>query len=431
MLDTPLCILQANVNRSVQATESLLEVGIQQKADVILVQEPWILNDKDKGYKDCRSIAHSAFTMQLPAHNNETRPRTLVYTSRFLGLQVTPQTLANNTLNSDIQVFVIEDLRGSRAHLINVYNEKDANGEWTLERSLYNIRLLPDVILAGDFNIRHPSWDYNSSDGSTRTTRFYDWIEDKGFLLQNTPGTGTFYRPHMTAPSVLDLTLMRGTFSQQETNWRTIDIGSDHLAISYTLPAASARLDTPEERQTFNTKKANWDLFSTTLLDRTPALEGVEDIEELAKAFSDLILSTATECIPRTKRSPHSKPWWKPELRTLRRSMARAWGTLHSIQDPAPGDKQAYLTARNTYFQAIKKAKRDHWNAFLENTDPKSIYKAMSYTKASTQGLVPAIEGHETFHGKCNALRQTLLPPPPLDAPLPARWAAYTPGDWQ
>jgi hypothetical protein len=71
---------------------------------------------------------------------------------------------------------------------------------------------------------------------------------------------------------------------------------------------------------------------------------------------------------------------------------------------------------RNSYFQAIKKAKRDHWNKFLENTDPKSIFKAMAYTKLLTQGLIPSIEGKETFKGKCMALRKTLFPKPPPDS---------------
>jgi hypothetical protein len=41
----------------------------------------------------------------------------------------------------------------------------------------------------------------------------------------------------------------------------------------------------------------------------------------------------------------------------------------------------AYIKARNTYFLAIKRAKNEHWNQFLEKEDPKSVFKAMSYTK--------------------------------------------------
>ena len=37
MLDTSLTIIQANLNKSRLATESILEIGIKEKADIILV----------------------------------------------------------------------------------------------------------------------------------------------------------------------------------------------------------------------------------------------------------------------------------------------------------------------------------------------------------------------------------------------------------
>jgi hypothetical protein len=39
----------------------------------------------------------------------------------------------------------------------------------------------------------------------------------------------------------------------------------------------------------------------------------------------------------------------------------------------------------NIYFQAIKQAKRNHWNNFLEKEDPQSIFKALNYTKDYTE----------------------------------------------
>jgi hypothetical protein len=51
------------------------------------------------------------------------------------------------------------------------------------------------------------------------------------------------------------------------------------------------------------------------------------------------------------------------------------------IRLESPGTKTAYFIARNTFFQAVKTAKRDHWSTFLEKEDPKSIFRAMKYTK--------------------------------------------------
>jgi hypothetical protein len=54
----------------------------------------------------------------------------------------------------------------------------------------------------------------------------------------------------------------------------------------------------------------------------------------------------------------------------------------------------------------------------------------MSYTKLSTQGLIPSIEGNETFEGKCTALRKTLFPRPPLDSIQPTIRRKHFKWDW-
>ena len=72
--------------------------------------------------------------------------------------------------------------------------------------------------------------------------------------------------------------------------------------------------------------------------------------------------------------------------------------------------KQDYLKAKNTYFLAIKRAKRDHWNQFLTKEDPQSIYKVISYTKDSQVRTIPNILGESDFKSKCKAFKNTLFP---------------------
>ena len=97
---------------------------------------------------------------------------------------------------------------------------------------------------------------------------------------------------------------------------------------------------------------------------------------------------------------------------------------------------QPYLIARNTYFYAIKKAKRDYWNQFLEKEDPQSIYKAMAYTKDRRVEKIPPIQTSlgttevgttevsptlvDSFQEKCSTFRSILFPPP-LQASKPTQ----------
>jgi hypothetical protein len=93
------------------------------------------------------------------------------------------------------------------------------------------------------------------------------------------------------------------------------------------------------------------------------------------------------------------------------------------------GNKADYLKAKNTYFLAIKRAKREHWNQFLIKEDSQSIYKAMSYTKDSQVSRIPTILGESDFKGKCKALKNTLFPTPP-EATRP-NWSKYRPSSWK
>jgi ribonuclease HI len=89
------------------------------------------------------------------------------------------------------------------------------------------------------------------------------------------------------------------------------------------------------------------------------------------------------------------------------------------LKTPDPELKQQYTTAKNTYFNTIKAAKTGHWNAFLEKEDPKSIFKAMAYTKDLLKQPIPSIQNiatdtlEDSFTGKCEAFRTTLFPDPP------------------
>lgn len=100
-----------------------------------------------------------------------------MYVSRNLQLEVSPTQIGD----PDIQSLTMREKKGSKAMLINIYNERDDQGRWTVERSLYGLPLLADTILLGDFNTRHPSWDPHGKDNSLRAKELANWIDDNRF----------------------------------------------------------------------------------------------------------------------------------------------------------------------------------------------------------------------------------------------------------
>jgi hypothetical protein len=112
-------------------------------------------------------------------------------------------------------------------------------------------------------------------------------------------------------------------------------------------------------------------------------------LDTVAAEFTKVITTAAKSSIPTTIPGARSKPWWSQDLKSLRKDMMREQRKISS--NSSYSSKLLYLQAKNTYFLAIKQAKRNHWNQFLEKEDPKSIFKAMSYTKDRRVERIPPI----------------------------------------
>ena len=137
------------------------------------------------------------------------------------------------------------------------------------------------------------------------------------------------------------------------------------------------------------------------------------ELENAACRLTEVIQDAANKSIPHIKTGAKAKPWWTSELKTMRKSVTRAKRQQNSD----------FKTLRNQYFSAIKLAKQQHWNNFLESEQPENIYKAFRYTKDSFTSTLPEIQGNVTFEAKANCLREGLFPQPPrTESPS---WASY------
>ena len=471
MLDNNLRILQANLNKSQIPTESTLQRAIELSIDIIVVQEPWLVgySKSPLDYSGARSVAHSSFVQILPSlPHPSTRPRVLLYVSRFLQAQVNP---IQDFFFPDPD-FLIVSVKSQHFEftLLNVYHEKDQQGSavQTIERVLLPRNIPPSSLLLGDFNTHHHWWEPSTSFISSGAEEFVEWIEDQNLMLLNTPGEGTYFRPNMSRESTLDLSFCTSDLEPKVQDWQVLSTaGSDHHGIMFTLQVPSGnQVESSVQQTRFNSKKADWKRFDFKLAeaiqcshslstlqlfplpsdyDTRSLLAGenptlAAQLDQLGQDLSDAIVFAASEAIPRIKLGPRPKPWWNDNLRTLRSTMVRANRSLQRELERLPQEdthlwKRDYLKARNIYLQAVKRAKQEHWNSFLEKEDPASIFKAMSYTKNARVERIPLIQSpsspalQDSFEGKCSAFKTTLFPPPPVTNPI--SWTAYTEGDWK
>ncbi|EDO04694.1 hypothetical protein SS1G_07177 [Sclerotinia sclerotiorum 1980 UF-70] len=145
-------------------------------------------------------------------------------------------------------------------------------------------------------------------------------------------------------------------------------------------------------------------------------------LDQAASELTRIIQKATERCIPKVVSIKRAKPWWSPELKDLRKELGKAKQSIESNREN-PNLKEEYRIARNKYFQAIKTAKKDHWNDFLEKEDTQTVFKAMTYTKDFQDQRIPDISSESSFEGKCSAFRSTLFPPPPTT--LKPQWVGY------
>ncbi len=421
-------VLQINVNRNASTTEHVLQVAIELNISILAIQEPWVINSNNNEY---RSINHSSFTQILPNYE-AFRPRTLFYIARNIKANLA-------SISPQDPDCVIIDLVDLNIQLINIYNATHPN----IPNSIATIQrdnLLPNVlanntIILGDFNTHHPWWDPLAPQ-SANASYLLNIIDKYSLNLLNTPGEGTFYRPHMASPSVIDLTFANQGIVNKVQDWQVLpDLGSDHFGVLFTILSNnhSVNYNTSTSTLRFNTKKANWDLFNENLIYSFNTINfpyntnlnyiySNRELDELVEDFTDKIVNAANASIPKSIKKLNAKPWWNEDLKNLRKAMQKLYR-----KNKASGYtlfKQELLIAKNLYFNSIKIEKLKHWNQFLEKEDSQTIYKAMSYTKDTSIQPIPSIYNNETseyksiFQDKCNVFRNTLFPPPPESTPV-------------
>lgn len=221
MKDNKLRILQINLNRSIEATESVLQLAIEMKIDIIAVQEPWILGSslspRDFTGENRRSVNHQSFLQILPEGN--IRPRVMLYSSRELQAQIS----TSPSLPPDPDCLLLSiQINGFGFQLLNIYEEASLQEglERTIPRAVLPFQVQSKTIVLGDFNTHHPWWD-PFSPMSSNATLLAKWFEENNLELLNTPGDGTFCRSNQRE-SVLDLSLVSQDFADRVEDWNMI-----------------------------------------------------------------------------------------------------------------------------------------------------------------------------------------------------------------
>ena len=117
--NTNLKIMQHNCARSTNVMQFLLQYAVNCKIDVVLIQKPWIQENK--------TISHPNFTSIISNISN-LRPRVCTFVSKQNSkLMCTPRIDIINDPDLQILEIAMENIRNLQ--LINIYNEKSMTND--------------------------------------------------------------------------------------------------------------------------------------------------------------------------------------------------------------------------------------------------------------------------------------------------------------
>jgi hypothetical protein len=233
------------------------------------------------------------------------------------------------------------------------------------------------VIITGDLNIHHiltqPDRRFNRNK-ALLSNPYFDEAHSSGFTFANKPGAITRWSDSPSKQdSCINLTFYNGEISNHIQSWQTIeeDTGSDQ---SITHTGIKSPFDTsPPPRHVWT--NTNWEQADREIKEWSrlpPPMEGGQEaLERWFNSELDFITAILTLSTPISRPMKWSKKWWTQELTDLRRifnSASRVFRKHHS-----PENRENMKLAGTTYFRAINKAQKKHWDNFLSKLEPKSV----------------------------------------------------------
>ena len=431
-------VIQCNVGRSKEAHYSAIDIAVAQQATIICIQEPSTFSFSHTAISTLQhslyfSIFSSICTFPSSPHNSASnaRPRTVTYISKSAPNY--------DVISLDVDMVITRHHTHPSFTLTNIYNERQYRQNqapiYTAERLLFNTRPTGPSILVGDLNLHHNWWNPIISSTTSRSHALVNWLTSHRFSLSidsdviDTYG-GTFLRQGLTQQSVLDLAFEAGFQHTAITDWSYSkqQPHSDHRLIQFNI---NSQLVTPLYSQPrFNLNKMKWGAFRKDIRKSIAPIHTLLDTAHTDHDF-DHITSQLTHTItlalhanaPPVRQSSRSKPWWTPELRSMRTIASRLQRQAAKSPNNASLWRQ-YKSARNHYFRAIQHAKDTHWTNFLQNIHGKDIFTAVRIATRSIQDSIPNLSYNQgiatTFNEKAQALfsklhaQSTSTPQPPL-----------------
>lgn len=357
-------IFQANTARGQANHDLALALANSEAVDVILIQEPWTLFQREKKITKQRTN-YMPFS---PIDTWETRPRVMTYVRKGTNLQPI-QLRPSNTAD----ICWIKILGATpQITIVNVYRPPQESESGPIITTLKQWKAPPNSVIAGDFNTGHPSWDSHARD-SRRAEELVEWSKENSLILSS-----PVYESTHNKGSVLDLvfTNIIGTQYNIEEHLHTT---SDHETLLTTIPLRGYAEKSPVDK------------FKLTPEDTPRLRSGIketlktekiltQDLDSLALMITECIRINMERFLPRKNHKNQGTKWWNADCREKAGAYRRARKFWDATME------------KHDLRKATRSAKKAHWQRLIQNANsPSDIFKITRWHKSSATFSNPPI----------------------------------------
>src|ERR1700712_8006 len=395
-------LLQVNLQHSKAASASLCKNFIDQKIDIALIQEPYILFNRVVGLKSIReqiihSHQHGVRTCILAKNDIQ-----LLMLSNFCSRDLTAVKLTLQMDNTTTEVII--------ASVYMPFDSPDPPQTNELMNLVDYCKLKKlQLIIGADANSHHEVW--GSTNTNPRGESLLNYLAAAELEILNIGNKPTFVTKGRR--EVLDITMASIPVCYQISGWHVSDEPSlsDHRYILMEVDSISK-----PTRMYRNPRKTDWEGYRKDLTrNLTNTLKPIcctYDIEAASDLIQEAITTLYQENCKLISQSANRKTvWWTRTLENLKRETRRLFNRAKKT-----GEWDEYRSTLGEYTRAIKKAKADSWRSFCGDIESSSetarIHRLLAKNPVNPTGTILKPDGEYTNTEKdtLEVLLQTHFP---------------------
>jgi hypothetical protein len=387
--------LQINLRRAKDSTAALCQYIEDQELDLVLAQEPYVINNKVMGFP-------MRYTL---IYDQNCDPNKVIKTVIIL-VNKNINCLKIQTFNTNILNTITLDLIQFKITIFNAYCSPVQDIELELKHIQSAIETLDlrSYLITMDSNSHSEVWYDRRND--IRGETVIDFMTKNNLILLNNNNTSPTF-DNIRGQSSIDLTLVSENASNFLHNWELLEEEtlSDHKYIYFEIKQR-VMCNTFRSTVKYNTIKADWDQFNDLLRPKIQRIEQMlcsADREyKINNLIEKLIYEVTKACdqsIPkaRTEFKHKSNKWWTRELSDQRSVINRLRRRYQRCRSESRElFKNEYLVQKIVYKNLINETKLKSWQRFVTDS-----------TRENPWGLIYKISRNATIKDITTELKKT------------------------